>query len=83
MPVSIAYVADLTPEHLRGRYMGVYGLTWALALTTGPALGAFLFAWNPTLLWGSSLGMGVLASLVILLPSGKRAERLLEGGVAN
>ena len=72
MPVSIAYVADLTPEHLRGRYMGVYGLTWALALTAGPALGAFLFAWNPAFLWGSSLGMGCLAAAIILLPSGKK-----------
>lgn len=75
MPVSTAYVADLTPEHLRGRYMGVYGLTWALALTAGPAAGAFLFAWNPALLWGTSLGMGCLAAAIISLPSGKKGGR--------
>ena len=68
MPISIAYVAELTPAHLRGRYMGLYGLTWALSLTAGPALGTTLFARNPSVLWGSSLAVGCLAALVISLP---------------
>jgi MFS family permease len=27
-PVASAYVADIAPEHLRGRYQGAWGLTW-------------------------------------------------------
>src|SRR5690242_13719892 len=42
IPVSVAYVADLAPAHLRGRYMGAFGLTWALGLTLGPSLGMAL-----------------------------------------
>jgi len=58
MPVSSAYVANLSPPHLRGRYMGAYGLNWALALIIAPGLGMKLLAYNPAALW---LGCGVLA----------------------
>jgi MFS family permease len=55
MPVSQAYIADLSPPHLRGRYMGVFGFTWALALVCGPALGMIVYLRSPLLLW---LGCG-------------------------
>ena len=35
-PVAAAYVADLAPEHLRGRYQGAWGLTWGLAFVLAP-----------------------------------------------
>jgi MFS family permease len=38
-PVNATIVADLAPEHLRGRYQGAFGLSWALAFTVAPALG--------------------------------------------
>jgi MFS family permease len=60
IPVSSAFVANLAPPHLRGRYMGVYGLNWALALIFAPGLGLKLLALNPAILW---LGCGVLAVL--------------------
>jgi MFS family permease len=31
MPVSSAYISELAPAHMRGRYMGTYGLTWTVA----------------------------------------------------
>ena len=37
-PVSSAYVAELSPPHLRGRFMGAWGLTWSVGLALGPAL---------------------------------------------
>jgi len=51
MPMASAYVADLAPPSMRGRYMGVYGLTWTVALVVGPALGMSLLAAGPSFLW--------------------------------
>lgn len=68
MPASQAYLADLAPQHMRGRYMGVSGLTWALALITGPALGLKLSASAPVVYWVACGGLGVLAATVISLP---------------
>jgi MFS family permease len=69
VPVSSAYVADLAPPHLRGRYMGMMGFTWSLALVCGPGLGMMLLGCNPSLLWLTCGGLGCLAALIIL--SGK------------
>jgi MFS family permease len=38
-PVSTAFVADLASEEKRGRYMGVFGLAWAMGYAIGPMLG--------------------------------------------
>jgi MFS family permease len=70
MPVSSAVIANLSPEEMRGRYMGAYGLTWAMALAIGPSAGTFVFSTNPQLLWGVCGMLGVIAALVTL--SGRR-----------
>lgn len=68
MPVALAYVSHLAPESMRGRYLGVFGLTWAAALTLGPGVGMSLFAVSPFGLWIlCSLAAGV-GALIILLP---------------
>jgi MFS family permease len=66
MPVSSAFVAGLAPRHMRGRYMGAYGLTWTVSQVVGPSLGLRLLAQLPTGWWlcGGSLG---LVSAVIAL----------------
>ncbi len=66
MPVSGAYVSDLAPEDMRGRYNGVIGLTWHFGHAVAPGLGILLYQTNAPLLWWGSLGCGVL-SLVILV----------------
>jgi MFS family permease len=65
MPVSSAYVADLSPANMRGRYMGVMGFTWSLALICGPSLGMALFGHNPMWLWLGCGGLGLLAAFII------------------
>lgn len=35
-PVTTAYVADLSPAHLRGSYQGVWGMTWSIGLILAP-----------------------------------------------
>ena len=74
MPVSGAYVADLAPEHQRGLYMGLYGLTWSLAFVCGPGLGLWLFSANPVMLWCLCGLLGILAAAIISMGTDRAAE---------
>jgi MFS family permease len=67
MPVSAAFVADLAPANMRGRYLGASGLTWATALIIGPGLGMKLYAFSTLIYWLACGGLGVLAAAVILV----------------
>lgn len=67
MPVASAYIADLSPIHLRGRYTGMIGLTWAFALVCGPNLGLSLFSISPTATWLTCGALGLLAAVIISL----------------
>ncbi len=52
MPVSQALAAKFAPEDMRGRYMAVFGLSWALPATVGPAAaGVILDNYNPNWVW--------------------------------
>jgi MFS family permease len=81
-PVAAAYVADLAPEHLRGRYQGAWGLTWGLAFVLAPGLGAAIYAWNPDGLWLTCGLLGLLAALLLLEQRPRRARRAFAPGVA-
>jgi MFS family permease len=70
MPVASAYVAGLSPPHMRGRYMGAYGLTWTVAQVVGPGTGLRLYAASPAALWLAGGALGV-ASAVIALGRGR------------
>jgi MFS family permease len=65
MPTGAAYLAELAPPDMRGRYMGVAGLTWAIALIIGPISGMKLFEVAPTAYWIVSGAMGIFAAVVI------------------
>jgi MFS family permease len=65
MPVAVAQVADLAPSHMRGRYMGALGLTWASALIVAPGLGMQLLATLPAALWIGGCGLGILAAALV------------------
>lgn len=65
MPTFIAYLAGLAPPEMRGRYMGVSGLTWSSALILGPALGMKLLTANPAAYWISCAGLGLFAAATI------------------
>ncbi len=70
-PVSSAYIANIAPAHLRGRYQGLWGLVWSSGLILGPLLGAALFSWNPQGLWLICAILGVAAAL-LLIATGRR-----------
>ena len=65
MPMASAYLADLAPAEMRGRYMGIAGLTWSAALILGPALGMKLYTAHPSAYWMASAALGVFAAAVI------------------
>jgi MFS family permease len=44
--------ANFAPEEMRGRYMAVFGFSWAIPSAIGPgAAGYILDNFNPNLLW--------------------------------
>ncbi len=60
MPTASALATNFAPEDMRGRYMAIFGLSWALPATIGPsAAGLILDNYNPNLLW--YLGAGLCA----------------------
>lgn len=67
MPVSIALASRLAPPSMRGRYLGLYGLTWAVALTFGPGIGLTLFSWHPASLWIACGAVGLLSAGLVAL----------------
>lgn len=70
MPVTVAYIAGLAPESLRGRYMGSYAVTWSAALILAPQMGMRLFGLSPAALWLCCGALSVLAAAIIFPFSG-------------
>ena len=59
-PISELSVV-LAPEHLRGRYLGVYQLSWSLSSAIGPALLTALLAGGAALPWVFLTAISLLA----------------------
>jgi MFS family permease len=78
VPTSQALIAGFAVEQMRGRYMAVAGLSWAIPSTIGPgAAGYILDNYNPDLLWyigGALCGLSVLAYYYLHLRLGQRKE---------
>jgi MFS family permease len=78
VPTSQALVAGFAPAEMRGRYMAVAGLSWAIPSTIGPgAAGYILDNYNPNLLWyigGLLCGISVIAYYALHLRLGSKQE---------
>jgi MFS family permease len=67
-PVSTALVADMAPEAMRGRYMGILGLTWGIGYGLGPTLGGTVMDnLGGRYIWYTSLILGSMAAAAFLL----------------
>jgi MFS family permease len=67
-PFQQSVVASFAPEHMRGRYMAVSGLSWSIAFTIGPYFaGLLLDSANPGLLWAFCGIIGMMATLGFIL----------------
>ncbi|MEU4395875.1 MFS transporter [Kribbella sp. NPDC023855] len=71
---ALSIVAELAPEHARGRYLATYGLSWGVATAVAPLLSTQVYkAAGPVALW---VGCGLLAVvLAALQPSLRRQVR--------
>jgi MFS family permease len=68
IPTSTALTANLAPPDMRGRYMGVYGLTWSVAMGIGPVLGGALNdRVAPVAIWYAGLLLGAVAAAGFVL----------------
>jgi MFS family permease len=78
VPTSQTIAANFSPENMRGRYMAIFGLSWAIPSTIGPgAAGYILDNYNPNLLWfigGAICGLSVLAYYALHLRLGARPQ---------
>jgi MFS family permease len=78
VPTSQTIAANFSPENMRGRYMAIFGLSWAIPSTIGPgAAGYILDNYNPNLLWfigGALCGLSVLAYYALHLRLGARPQ---------
>jgi MFS family permease len=59
-------VSDMAPEHLLGRYLSLYSLTFSGSLALGPAIGGLLLQTNPDAIWWGGALASVLAGVVLL-----------------
>jgi MFS family permease len=62
-PAHQALVAEIAPDHLRGRYFAVHSLSWGLAGTVGPAVGGFVLASRPFALWPLAAAVCLIAAV--------------------
>ena len=64
-PTSSVHVANVSPQHLRGRYQGAWGLAWSIGWTVGPGVGSWIYERNTNLLWASCAVLGVISALLV------------------
>jgi MFS family permease len=76
--IAGAIVAGLAPAHLRGRYAGLFGFAWSVAMVVAPLLGGALLSVGPWALWGTMGGVG-LASAAGMLALGPAVRRRSPG----
>jgi MFS family permease len=60
-PTQQALIADIAPDHLRGRYMALSTSSWSIGWIAGPALGAFVLQQEPLALWPAAAALCLLA----------------------
>jgi MFS family permease len=83
-PSSTAFAADVAPEAMRGRYMGVYGMSYGLTFGLAPAVGGIINdSLGPVAVWYSMTGVALLSAVSFLLIGRLiNGERYPEGPVS-
>ena len=71
-PVAAAYVGDVAPETLRGRYYGAWLLTHSVGIVLGPGLGTAVYALSPAGLWAGCAALGLVGALLVLVSTTAR-----------
>ena len=66
-PVTGAYVTNLAPERYRGRYHGLWVMTWSIGMLLGPSIGTWVYSRNAAALWTAVAVVGMIGALLALL----------------
>ena len=74
-PAADTLAAEAAPEHLRGRYLSVYQLSWTASVTAGPLLAGALLDAGSVPLWTVFAGLVTAGAVAVLA-----AERRLPAG---
>jgi MFS family permease len=62
MPTSLTLTANMAPPEMRGRYMGIYSLTFGIGIGVGPVIGGFLNDnLSPVAIWYGGMTLALLA----------------------
>lgn len=84
IPVGQALAARFAPGTMRGRYMAVFALSWAIPNTVGPyAAGLIMDYYDPRWVWYASGILSALAVLGYLLLHRRTRARFEETGLAE
>lgn len=63
VPTASTFVANLAPKDKRGRYMGIFGLTWSIAAGIAPIMGGLLNDnLGPRYIWLGGMIAGLLSA---------------------
>ncbi|MEV7615747.1 MFS transporter [Streptomyces sp. NPDC089799] len=63
-PTQMSLVVRLSPVHGRGRYQGMYSMSWSVAALVAPLMAGYVIdAWGAAWLWGSTGVLGTGAAL--------------------
>ncbi len=79
-PISLAVIGDLFSPRERGRYQGLFGGVFAIAMLVGPFLGGYLtdnISWHWIFYVNLPVGLVALAVIWRLLPAIRHPERVV------
>jgi MFS family permease len=75
-PTQAPLVADLAPEHLRGRYFALGAMSWSAGSILGPAVGGALLGWHPLAVWPIAAAVCLVAAVGCLTLERRLPERV-------
>ncbi len=82
-PIGQALVARFAPEHMRGRYMAMFGFSWGIPFAVGPLLaGLIMDNADPNWVWYASGILAAVAATGYLLLNARMGRRLNQGASA-
>jgi predicted MFS family arabinose efflux permease len=82
-PTQAPLVADLAPDHLRGRYFALGSMSWSAGSILGPAIGGPLLGWHPLAVWPLAAAISIVAAFGCLVLERRLPERVRRSPVGE
>lgn len=76
-PTRSAVVAAMAPASARGRYQGMFVMTWGVGQMVGPKVGTYIWQdAGPTALWACCAGLAALVAFTLWITAASRRARM-------